>query len=104
MLTKRTHSILVHQEHEYVGLTDDKGREIGFRTTVWRCTYVAAPNGYYARTPGVYYECSTHVTRDGTNFGALTGDFIGADLDEVLRLAKKREVASRKRYAKKFAD
>lgn len=98
-LIKRT---LAHEGHELFGLTDDKGREIGFSTKVWECTYAEVPDGYLCYLPGTQYAVDVHTTRDNRRFGALHGSDIAETLERALEMARAKAAASRKRYAKLF--
>jgi hypothetical protein len=102
MGTKLIKRVLADESHEYFELTDDKGREIGFETRVWACTYAEAPDGYRCYLPGVQYEVDTHATRDGKPFGAQTRSEIAETLERALAIARTKAATSRKRYAKLF--
>lgn len=102
MGTKLIKSVLAHEGHESFYLIDTAGREIGFQTKVWECTYAEAPDAYGRFPPGVQFELSTHTTRDRKLFGAMTPTHYAATLERALEVARTKAATSRKRYAKLF--
>lgn len=104
-----TNSRTVHREpaqHVDFGMTDERGRAVGFVVHRWTLETTPAPAGQVSgglREPGTWFVVGTCPTRNGKEFGASTrlGEYRTAD--ERDREAARRTEAARKRYAKKLA-
>ena len=85
------------------GLTDAKGRKIGYRIIVKELEWAETDNfGYFAKY-AKKFSADTTTTRDGNGFGAYVRPVRSDTLEGVMKLAHKRRDASFKRAAKKAA-
>ena len=91
------------------GVTDEKGRSVGFRWTIRRINshlYVEGEGGCYLPhtfPDTTYFSLSTSTTRDSEAYGASQATYsavtkfeVGAEIERRLRVA-------RARYEKKYA-
>ncbi len=90
------------------GLTDEKGREVGFRCTITPVCSVIDPahpgcGWSLSFTDTEFFSLHTIPTRDGMSYGASTPSFMAVTLAEVEVEAKRRTIVARKRYLKKYA-
>ena len=90
------------------GLTDEKGREVGFRCTITPVCSVIDPahpgcGWSLGFTDTEFFSLHTIPTRNGMAYGASTPSFMAVTLAEVEAEAERRSNVARKRYLKKYA-
>ena len=106
-ITLRPGAVRQLKEEDF-GLTDSKGRQIGFRCTIIQVESVIdaqRPRCGWALgwTDTKFWSLTTSVTRDGHCFGASTPPFHALTMKEVKVEATRRTIVARKRYLKKYA-
>lgn len=96
--------------YQSFGFNDDRGRELGIITSVFRVEYRASDDERHygslipeGKDGGFDYEGRTRTTRNGREYGAITRSVCGDTLEEVEEKLAKRVEEAQKRYAKKFA-
>ncbi len=88
-----------------LGITDQKGRQIGYDYTIYLCEYVPHSNDRgYDVPPGTYYQVRMSVMRDNRYFGASNPEVNFATLDEAIAYTQRRIEDGRKRYAKSMTQ
>jgi hypothetical protein len=99
-------SALVEGSQEKVdfGMTDSKGRALGFSFTIFRIEMTAQVGdfraAYVCDAPGVYFEVRTSVTRNGKNYGPAFNGFYADSFEEAVAGGRAKAAAAAKRYAK----
>jgi hypothetical protein len=89
------------------GVSDTKGRRIGYEVTLWSRTYAphTGEQGWGWGVGGIHqsgatvYRASTTVLKDGKKWGATSDDLFATTLEEVRALVAKRMAKARSRYA-----
>lgn len=95
---------LVSQDYIDFGFRLANGRAVGYRVTITKVTNKVDDKGRsYSDFVGTYYVADTHVTMNGTPFGALTRAIYSYDLAEVQAKAAKRMEDARARYERRAA-
>ncbi len=96
------------EEHVAFDLVDAKGRTLGARTLIVPMSVIEGPIAPYCSfmndlAPGLYYQATVHVTRDGVPFGASPRRHTFESVEDAQRKATELVAGARKRYAKRAA-
>jgi hypothetical protein len=102
-----TSHTLIESGKEPFGLTDDRGREIGYAWTIHKITTADKPDnahGWYhlpSDAPELF-ESAPHPTRNGQHYGALTPRLYSETIEGIRALIADRMARAKYRYAKLY--
>lgn len=99
---------LVDSDTVDFGVTDERGRSVGYATFIYQRTYTARTDGNTWGTKpqnihqdgAVIFRGATTVTRNGDMFGAAHPDFFTETQAEAKDAVVQRMEGARKRYTK----
>ena len=89
------------------GVTDDRGRDVGARVSLWTDTYVALPSDAFSgctAAPGTYYRADTTATRNGEPYGSGSRWHQFETTDELDAYVAKYFAAACKRAVKRHGQ
>jgi hypothetical protein len=95
---------LVKLHHADFGITDERGRAVGFMYRIDLVEAIESNGPYWPRitSAGDWYQVESNTTRNGDRYGALTPMAWFKSREDAEREADRRVEVARKRYTKKY--